>query len=618
MNARTATDSFPLSAPDVERSIQQRFEAVARRYPDRVAIKTRDAVATYAQLDQVADRIAQALLAASGPEPEPVVLLVADALPGCAAIFGALKAGKAYVPFDPAWPRDRLLALTDAVAPKVIVSDRANAATAQALAGGRRRVLDVDGLPTGAAGGPMSASPGPDALAEIVFTSGSTGTPKGVMQSHRSLLHHCMRVSHALRIGPEDRVTLFASFGTGQARTVMYRALLNGAALHQRNLKREGLAGLADWLRAESISIFSSSATVFRAFVDGLPAGEAIPSLRLIRVGSEPVAAKDVERYRALFPPSCLFVNALSSTETGVIVLQLIDHDTPLDGSFVPVGYPVDGMEVQVRREDGGEAEVGETGEIVVRSRYLSPGYWHEPATNAAAFVAHRDDAGVRSYRTGDLGRFLPDGRLVHLGRTDSRVKIRGNRVDVVEVEHALREHPAVKDARVVAQPDRNGEQRIVGYVVPAERVAPSVRGLQEFLSQRLASFMVPTAFVVLDALPLTASGKVDRRRLPEPAPDRSSSMRPYVAPETSSEILLSALWSAILGVEPIGLHDTFLELGGDSLLAMRLINRVRVAFDIHGAAGFLLRAETVHEMALAIEESRGGAPVARRSRRPG
>jgi amino acid adenylation domain-containing protein len=594
----------PFPPEDVERSIPERFESVARRLPDRVAVRDAAGALTYEALNRDANRVAHAVLDALGPGEGSVALLLEQGAPAIAAILGVLKAGKSYVPLDASAPRAPLDAIVQEVAPRLVVTRADCAALAAALLGDADATLDLDA----ALAGHTAADPGlpiaPDALAEIVYTSGSTGRPKGVMQTHRNLLHHAMRVGNRFRLAASDRMTLLASLHAGQARTVMYRAVLNGAGLHVRDLKVAGLTGLADWLRDEGITIFSSSASVFRGFVDTLADGEDIPTLRLIRVGSEAVSTRDVERYRERFGPHTLLVNALSSTETGVTRIFFMDRATPLPDGAVPVGHAVDGMEVLLLDDDGAPVRPGETGEIVVRSRYLSPGYWARPELTAAAFGPDPAGGDARVYRTGDVGRLTPDGCLVHLGRKDFRVKVRGHRIEPGEVEHALRGHASIKDVAVMTQPDHAGEPRLVAYVVPEPSAAPRVRELREFSRERLPGHMVPSVFLLLPSLPLTSSGKVDRQRLPVPARLRPIEAGPYVAPRTPVESALAELWAAALGIDAVGIHDEFLDLGGESLTAMRLLARVHEVFHLGDApVRALSEAATIERMARAVTE---------------
>jgi amino acid adenylation domain-containing protein len=594
----------PFLKEEVEQSIPARFESIVRRYPERLAIKTQQQSCTYEELNRAANRVAHALLAARGPAAEPIPLLIEQSVSAIAAAFGVLKAGKFYVPLLPSLPEARLITILEDVQPNLLITtNHHHTALAKALNQHASHVLHMERLATSfATENPRLEVPA-DTLAELLYTSGSTGQPKGVIQNHRNVLHNCMRATNTLHLCADDRITLFASWGTGQARSTMYRALLNGAALYMRHLKEEGLADLATWLIEEGITIYHSSATVFRAFIDTLSGHEVFPTLRLIRVGSESVSAQDVELYKTYFSPHCLLLNALASTETSTTRMYLMNHETPLTDGRVPVGYAVDDVEILLWDEHDAAVGVNQPGEILVKSRYLSPGYWRRPDLTAAAFLPDPEGSDTRLYRTGDLGVMRPDGRLVHLGRIDFRVMIRGYSIELAEVERVLRAHPALKDVAVMARPDHAGEQHLVAYIVAAQELSPNIGALQDFVRQQLPDYMVPAAFVSLDALPLTLSGKVDRQRLPAPSQKRPLLPLSYVAPRTPTEEELVTIWAEVLGHEQIGVHDDFLMLGGNSLLATRVIVRVLKAFQVDISQLRLMEAPTIAHMAEAIVE---------------
>jgi len=278
-----------------------------------------------------------------------------------------------------------------------------------------------------------------------------------------------------------------------------------------------------------------------------------------------------------------------------------LDEHTPTAGHVLPVGYPAEDKEILLLDEDGAEVGGDAVGEIAVRSRFLSPGYWRRPDLTAAAFRPDPAGGPERIYRTGDLGRRLPDGCLIHLGRKDFQVKIRGFRVEVAEVEGALLSLPTVQEAVVVAREDRPGDRRLVAYLVPTARPAPTVSALRQALAATLPDYMVPAAFVALDTLPKTPGGKVDRRALPAPGRARPALDQPLVAPRTPVEATVGAIWQEVLGLDEIGLHDNFFDLGGHSLAASQVIARVTETCHVDLPLRMLFEAPTVNGLALAV-----------------
>jgi thioesterase domain-containing protein len=394
-----------------------------------------------------------------------------------------------------------------------------------------------------------------------------------VAHSHFGLLHQIRRHTNVLRIGVEDRVTMLGSVSAAQANTQLYVALLNGAALFPRDLKRDGLADLAAWLTRERITYYRSSASTFRHWAKHLSASERCPTLRLLAIGGEPVYRHDFELYRSHFLPDCLLVNALSTTETGTIRIHLLDRNTRFEGHIVPAGYPVDDTDVFLVNEAGVEVGAGEIGEIAVRSRGLAAGYWGQETLTRTKFLSHPDDGRLRTYRTGDLGQMSADGALVQLGRRDSLLKISGHRIDIGEVETALRESDMVRQVAVVDREDPQGEKRLVAYVVSNGEPPPNRAALRRFLKDRLPEYMVPSGFQLVDALPLTPSGKIDRQALPPLAPSTPSGASVGHLGLLGTQ--LRVIWEDLLDLTGVGPHDDFMDLGGDSLLGIEMLLRI-------------------------------------------
>jgi acyl carrier protein len=312
---------------------------------------------------------------------------------------------------------------------------------------------------------------------------------------------------------------------------------------------------------------------------------------------------KDVEAYKRHFSTGCIFVNALSSTEASTMRWYLMDKETKITSDVVPVGYPVDDMEVVLLGEDGEDVGFDHSGEIAIRSSYLAPGYWNDPALSGSAFQPDAESEVMRVYRTGDVGVMREDGCLIHLGRKDFQIKIRGYRIDPGEIETALSVLDAIKEVIVVGSEDESGEQRLVAYTVPGRHPAPTVSELCSFLKQKLPDYMVPSTFVFLETLPLTPNGKVNRRALPAPNRRRPELQESFVAPRTPIEELLAKIWADVLKVERVGVHDKFFELGGHSLAASRVISQIIKRFQFELPLKSLFEAPTVAEMATLIAE---------------
>ena len=574
---------------EIEDSIASRFIRTAGTHPDRLAVRYGDRSVTYRDLARHTDRIAAALVDAAGPGSEPVAVLANQGITLIAAILGVLRSGKFYVPIDPAWPDARIRGLLAGLGSRLIVVDDANAALAGTL-GDSQRVINADlARPVGDVTFPLVD---PAATAYVYFTSGSTGEPKGVVDTHRNVLHNVMRYTNGLGISPEDRMTLLQSSTFSGAVSSMFGALLNGAALFPRDAARSTPSGLADWIAREEITIYHSVPTLFRSFVPG----RHFPSVRVIRLEGDRATHRDVELFRSHFGEHCVLVNGLGATETGLVRRFVIARDTPVTDGIVPIGHPVEDMEVFLVDEVGG------VGEIAVRSEFLATGYWNRPDLTAKAFSA---DAGKRTYRTGDLGRFRADGCLEYLGRRDFRVKIRGHTVEVADVEQAMLTLPGIREAVVSARELAGGEPALVAWFARANGAPPaSIRAMREALGLVLPEHMIPARYVEVDHLPLNANGKIDRPALPAPPSERPAGASPYVAPTNALQDSIANVWEELLAVSPVGIRDEFLELGGNSLLAVQMIERLGDLLGRRISLEVLATASTVEDLSLALLDS--------------
>ena len=593
---------------ETEQSIPQRFEQQVSRYPDRLAVKTKNHQLTYAALNKFAKRVARTLLAQRGEGAESIALLLEHDASMIAAILGVLKAGKVYVPLDPSFPYARNAYILEDSRAGLIITNNENRSLAESLSENRHSLINIDEISATLSDDNVDLPISADNLASIIYTSGSTGQPKGVVQNHRNLLNVAMRYTNGFQINAEDRLTLLQSYSVAGSVSNMLGALLNGASLFPYNIKEEGLIGLADLLIEEEITVYHSVPTVFRQFANSLTGKEEFPGLRLIRLGGEPVYAEEVRLYKKYFPSDSIFVNSYGASEAASVLRYCVDKDTEISGAAVPVGYPLGDVEILLLDDEGAAVGFDHVGEIAIKSRYTSPGYWRRPDLTRAAFITDPHDEGERIYRTGDLGYMQPDGCLVVTGRNDFRVKIRGFRIEVAEIELALRGLTKVKEAAVVAHEDQRGEKQLVAYVVPQPERVPTISELRDTLKDKLPDYMVPAAFVVLDALPLTPNGKLDRLALPAPSLARPELDTNFVAPRNALEEQLVEIWVEVLDVTRVGVHDDFFELGGHSLRATQLVSRVREVFRVELPLLSLFEEPTIAGLAERIEEARRGA----------
>ncbi|HEY7559790.1 MAG TPA: AMP-binding protein, partial [Candidatus Binatia bacterium] len=587
---------------EVETSIPLRFEKIVRRYADRIAIKTETGAVTYKQLNEMANRFAHVLLQRQGPKAQLVGILLEKDVAQVAAMLGVMKAGKFFLILDPSFPKARLSAMLKQARAKLGVTNRQNTLLANEITNGDCQWMEWETIHESISGDNPGVTIVPKALAFINYTSGSTGEPKGLLRTHRMILHNIMLRTNLIHVCEHDRISLLSS-GTSNAITNSLLALLNGAGLYSLEVKKAGVVRLRAWLAEEHITIAPMSSPLFRGLCETLKGNDYFPDLRVVRLRSESVFRSDTDLYKRSFSSKCILVTGLSSNETGPLTDYLIDHDTVLNESAVPVGYPAPGKEILLVDQAGKKIGFDEVGEIAVRSRYLSPGYLRNPRLGRVKFKRDPGENGYRIYLTGDMGLRLSDGCLIHKGRKDFRVKVRGYPVDLKEVESVLRAHPNIHDTVITARTTRSGEMALTAYFVTASEQAPTISELVRFLARTLPDYMIPPAFVRLESIPLTPHNKVDRAALPLPAETRPHVDSPFMAPRCEVERQLAGIWAEILGIDRVGIHDNFFELGGHSLAATRIITRVIEQFRSELALQALFDSPTVEKMAAVITE---------------
>ncbi len=607
--------------------VHELFAEQARRAPEAMAVEWEGGRWTYGEVERRAERRARRLRRLGiGPGAVAAVLLERSG-DWVVSLLAVLKVGAAYLPLDPAQPAERLDGmLADSGAAVVLV--RGDLATRHPAGPPIVSVTENDEeLGAAPATGPVDApDPGPEDLAYVIFTSGSTGRPKGVLVPHGALAHHATATRALYGLAPDDRVLQFASPAFDVAAEEIFTTLASGAALVLRpDPPPESAAAFARFLERRRVTVVNLPASFWHAWVDELERdGEArVPAcLRLVIAGSERVLAGRLAAWRRQVGSRVRWLNAYGPTEATITATVHEPRTQVREGNgpaTVPIGRPLAGVRAAVL--DAGLRPVpdGSAGELCLGGPTLACGYLGQPALTAERFVPDpAGGPGARLYRTGDRVRRRGDGVLEFLGRFDDQVKIRGFRIEPGEVEAALERHPGVARAVVVAYQVAPGDDRLIAYTTGGDP-APTAHALRASLRKRLPEPWVPAWFVRLDALPLSPSGKIDRRRLPPPPAGAAGGYEP---PATATETALAGLFSDVLGVERVGAEDDFFGLGGHSLLATRLLARVRETFRIELPLPRLFAAPTVRALAPAVEgavaDTSPALPAIRRRPRPG
>ena len=582
-------------------SIPALFEAQAERTPSATALIFEKSRLTYHELNIRANRLAHRLRRLGVGPGTPVAICLERSFELVIGLLAITKAGGAYVPLDPAYPKERLRFILDDTRDPVLVTERRLHETLPAHSA-RAVYLDIEADtldPRDDSNPPCVVNS--ENLAYIMYTSGSTGTPKGVAVPHRGVVRLLFGVDYA-RLEGGRTILQMAPAAFDASTFEIWGALLHGGRCVLAPGRLPAFDVLGDLLRRHEVDTVWLTATLFNAVIDEAP--EILSSVGQLLIGGEALSTPHVRRALERLPETAL-TNGYGPTEaTTFACCHRIPRSLPADLESIPIGKPIANTSVYILDPSGRPVPIGVAGEIHIGGPGVALGYWDRPGSTAERFIADRfgTTPGARLYRTGDLGRYLPDGNIEFLGRLDDQVKIRGFRVEPGEVEAALRRHPAVRDVAVAAGREPGGAaNRLIAWVVPWEDGSPIDRELRDFLARIFPDHMVPSAFVFLDGLPCTPSGKVDRRRLPLPEALRADIGRPFAPPRTAVERALVGIFAELLGHERVGVHDDFFDLGGDSLLAMRAAARARQALGVEVPLAGLLAAPTAASLAVAV-----------------
>ena len=590
------------------------IEAQSARTPDADALAFEGERLTYRELERRANALAAHLRClGAGPEAR-VGLYLERSLEMVVALLAVLKAGAAYVPMDVAFPRERLAFMLSDAGVKLVLTQ---SAMVSRLPSSAAELVCLDEFDwTNADGAPGDTGVSAENLAYVIYTSGSTGQPKGVCIEHRNIVHYVRAVAERLQLEPGMAHATVSTLAADLGNTVLFPALATGGCLHVVAQERaESRALFAEYLRTNRIDVLKIVPSHLAALQSGGQPEEVMPARRLV-LGGEASRLEWIEHLRAA-APHCAIYNHYGPTETTVGVLTYrVGAELPGTPSRnLPLGKPLPDTQIHLLDGAGQPVATGEKGEICIGGLGVARGYLNRPELSAERFVRDpfSSDPKARMYRTGDLGRMLPEGDIEFCGRGDHQVKVHGYRVELGEIEAALREDDRVHDAVVLLR-----DAQLVAFVgsTPAGPFveALNVSILREQLKARLPQYMVPSAVVLLEKLPLTANGKIDRQALAAieiEAPERTTD---YVAPRTETERSLAAIWGELLGLEQVGVDDDVFDLGAHSLLAMKALTRIREAFGVNLVLRNLFEQPSVAQLAPLIDGLASlAAPPARR-----
>ncbi|WKB55581.1 non-ribosomal peptide synthetase [Eleftheria terrae] len=592
--------------------IHELFERQAAATPQAIALECEAQRLSYQALNERANQLAHHLRGLGVGPDERVAICLQRSVEMVVAILAVLKAGAAYVPLDPSYPRDRLDHMLSDSAPRVVLT-QLGLEVARGVAG-EAAVIDLDGPQRPWESQPAtnlaSADLGlaPQHLAYVIYTSGSTGLPKGVMVEHGGVVNRMAWMQQAYGMTAGDAVLQKTPFGFDVSVWEFFWPLMQGARLVMaRPEGHKDPAYLAEVIQAHRITTVHFVPSLLQVFVDSEGASRC-DSLRRVICSGEALPGVLARRVRQVLPQAGLH-NLYGPTEATVDVTAWT-CDAPELPDNIPIGAPIANTAIYVLAPHGQPVPAGVVGEIHIGGVQVARGYLNRPELTRERFVADpfATRPGARMYKTGDLGRWLPDGTVEYLGRNDHQVKIRGLRIELGEIEAQIGRQPGVQAVAVLAREDEPGDKRLVAYVVAAPAAAVDPQALRQVLARQLPDYMVPAAWVVLDALPLTPNGKLDRKALPAPQGAAAPSQRDYAAPQGPVESALALIWGELLRVGQVGRNDHFFELGGHSLLAVRMISRLRQRSGLDVPLASLFAHPVLHDFARVASETQATA----------
>jgi aspartate racemase len=581
-----------------DQCIHKLFEAQVERTPDKVAVVFRDEKLTYRELNQRANQLAHHLKRLGVGQETPVGIYVERSLEMVVGLLGILKAGGAYIPLDPIYPRERLaFMLEDARVSVLLTEDRLAAALPEHKA--ELVCLDTDWIKITREGtkNPVNRVTSDD-IAYVLYTSGSTGKPKGVVIPHRAICNHMLWMQKEFGFDQTDRILQKTPFSFDASVWEFYGPLLAGGQLimAQSDGHRDGNY-LVETIIDQKITTLQLVPSQLQMLLDigGL---ENCHSLQRVFCGGEALSVELVNRLVTALPTADL-INLYGPTEATIDTTCWTYQNQP-NLVTVPIGRPIANVQVYILDPDLNPVPIGVRGELYIGGAGVGRGYLNRPVLTTQKFIQDpfSDEPGARLYKTEDIARYLPDGNIEFLGRIDDQTKLRGYRIELGEIEVGLSRHPSVSEAIVVVREDTPGDRRLVAYIKPTEEAVPTSQQLRQALSQKLPEYMIPSTYIILDAWPLTPSGKIARQALPAPEQARPGLERVFVTPQDLLELQLTEIWEEVLDVQPVGIRDNFFELGGHSLLAVRLFAQIEEILDRNLPVGLIFQAPTVEQLA--------------------
>jgi len=608
-----AAHSIQRAHPTCE-CIHHLFEAHVERTPDALAVIFEDEQLTYGELNQRANQLAHYLQKLGLGREEKVGLCVDRCVDMVVGMLGILKAGGVYQPLDPAYPDTRLSLLIRETQMQMLLTHERFLEKFPEHAT-HLVCLDKDSpLIYNQTAANLNNVNSAASLAYVIHTSGSTGMPKGVMVMHVSLRHYAQDLQEQIGIASDDVFLHTASIAFSSSVRQLLVPLAHGAAIAIATTEQKtNPLALFELIKRRGVTIVDTVPTFWRSCIEALEGLEPRAKndlldnkLRLIQTTGEPLSLQIVNKWRFDFKHSACLMNMYGATETSgsVAVYHMMDEENE-QGKTVPLGKPIANAQTYLLGPDLQPVPEGTSGELYVGGPRLALGYLNRPDLTAETFIpdSFNNRPGARLWKSGDLACCLSDGNIGFIGRKDYQINIRGIRIEPGEIESVLSDHPAIRQAVVVDRENNHGEKFLAAYVTCSMKTTPTVSNLRGFLHGKIPDSMIPSTFVFLNTMPLTTSGKIDRKALPAPPKTRPHLENPFIEARTPVEETLVQIWSKVLGIDQVGIHDNFFELGGNSLMGTRVVSHIRDTFFLDLPVRLVFENPTVAELAVTVTQ---------------
>lgn len=572
---------------------------VIQQYGDRNYIVTTKGTLTFSEANQHANAICAAIRAQMALTGSGIGLFLKDPLEIIPAMIGVLKSGNYIIPLDVGFPKTTLVSMTETAEIKAFLTKKQYGGQLRSMLGNNVPIIFLDDLDLESPVSDTVVRYSLNDVIQILFTSGSTGQPKGAIEDYRYLLRAVSNRVEGSYYDLDDRHLQLSTFTFSGPHTRVFTSLVCGNSLYYYDLKEDGMAGLPKWMRQHEITYYSSTPTVFRSFVEMLDPEDIFPSVVKFSGGGEKKLHSDIQAIKRHFPNVKKIRLGFGSTETQNVTSSYFPIDYDFGRQNLPSGKPSKDMLVFIWDENGDLLPTGQEGEIVVYGDALVRGYINNPKLTQERFIPDPANPGWQYFKTGDLGKLLPDGQLVHLGRIDNMIKIKGVRIEVDAIENHVLTYPGVVQVASKAIEDEKGGKRLAIYFVAERGIEIPISALRKYLAERLPRHQLPHYLIPLENIPtIPGRGKVDRSRLPAPKMERPNLSNPYFPPDNELEKKLLQIWEEEIGIKGIGVTDDFFDVGGDSLIGVLLFVRIEKELGRNLPVSILLTASTIRRQA--------------------